>query len=112
MKSREAKRFDGNLLLEDLTNVLLVFQDKQQFGAKVVDISSQGIRVSIPPTDITLHVPQNNETVVIIFTIIQLQITCRCIYSMNDQNDSMLMGFYIFDPDDQSKLRKILDSID
>lgn len=112
MQERAFIRYDARLLLEDLTRVVLVLPDKREIDSHIADISSQGIRVSVPPQSATLQVPQPNETVGIIFKSIQLQITCRCIYSLNDQDGSMLMGFYVFDPDEQNKLRKILDRID
>ena len=112
MQERAFIRYDARLLLEDLTRVVLVLPDKREIESQIEDISSQGIRVSVPPQSATLQVPQPNETVGIIFKSIQLQITCRCIYSLNDQDGSMLMGFYVFDSDEQSKMRKILDRID
>lgn|GEM_PF-2082055 len=91
---------------------MLIFSDKYEIESSVVDFSSHGLRVSIPPSSVFLSIPQKNETVEIVFTTIQLQLTCRCIYLMTDQNGGMLFGFYVFDPDDQSKLRKISDTID
>jgi hypothetical protein len=111
VEKRIAQRYDSSLLHEDLTRVLLVFSDKREIEANIVDISPQGFRVSIPPSDTALPVPQTNEMVDIFFVASYLRLTCRHIYSVDGQNNSLLMGFYVFDPDDQIKLRMILDKM-
>lgn len=111
MDGRVSQRYDAGLLLEELTEVLVIFPDKQEIEATVVDISSQGIRVAIPSSGSGASIPHKIEIVEIVFVTIQLRLSCRFIFSMNDPNDNLLIGFYVFDPSDQSKLRIILDSI-
>ena len=112
MDNRNVARYSFELLLEDLTKVLLVLPDKHEIESCIVDISSQGLRVSVPPSVVSWSLPQNNETVIVVFQSIQLQLACRYIYSMHSQDGSMLLGFYVFDPDEQSKLRELLDRIE
>jgi hypothetical protein len=112
MKKRRFVRLEAELLPKDLMKISLVLPDKLEIESCVVDISPQGLRVSISPSVIPLSVPQINETVGVVFQAIQLQLTCRCIYSMYNQDGSMLMGFYVFDPNEQSKLRELLDRIE
>jgi hypothetical protein len=112
MGNRSAQRYDGRILLDDLTKVMLVFPDKYEIEASIEDISSQGVRVSIPPSDAYLSIPWNDETIEISFAAIELRVTCKCIYSMNCEDGSLLVGFYVFDPDEQTKLRIILDKVD
>lgn len=112
MERRIFHRYGSELLLESLTSVLLVLPDKQVVESCIVDISAQGLKVSIPPSSGTLSVPRKNETVEIIFSAIQLTLTCRCIYSMYNQDGSIHMGLYVFDPDNQSKLSIILNTIE
>ena len=112
MERRAAVRFDAKLFLEDVSKVMLIFPDRHEIEASVVDISSQGLRVSITPSCESLSIPQKDETVEIVFSTIQLQLTGKYVFSMNDQDGSILVGFYIYDSDDQSKLREILDRID
>ena len=111
MDKRKVQRHDAGLLLEDLTKVLLILPGKQEIQSSLEDISSQGLRVSIPPSAVAISVPQGNEIVEVVFQAIQLRLTCKCIYSMHNQDGSLLIGFYVFDPDEQSKLREILDRI-
>jgi hypothetical protein len=110
--NRNVARYGVALLLENLTKVLLVFPDKHEIESCIVDISSQGLRVSVPPSDVSFSLPQKNETVIVVFQSIQLQLACRYIYSMYNRDCSMLLGFYVFDPDEQSKLRELLDRIE
>ncbi|MDD2733160.1 MAG: PilZ domain-containing protein [Desulfuromonadaceae bacterium] len=112
MERRVYQRYDAGLLLDDLTEVVVIFPDKQEVAATVVDISSQGMRVSIPSSKASFSIPQKIEMVEIVFVAIQLRLACRYIFSMKDQNDNVLIGFYVFDPVDQSKLRSIMDRID
>ncbi len=112
METRIVQRRETRLLLEDVTKVLLSFPDKQEVEGVIKDISSQGLRVHIPPTGAPLSLPQKGETIEISFITINIHVTCRCIYSMDGQEGSLLMGFYVFDPDDQAKLRMVLDKID
>lgn len=112
MDNRKVGRYGVQLLLENLTKVLLVLSDKQEIESSIVDISSQGLRVSVPPSDASMSLPQKNETVTVVFQSVQLQLACRYIYSMHSNDGSMLLGFYVFDPDEQSKLRELLDRIE
>ena len=112
VESQLTQRYESRLLLKDITKVLLSFPDRQKVEGIIEDISSQGLRVSIPPSGAPMSIPQKDETIEIFFVTINIHVACRCIYSMDGQENSLLMGFYVFDPDDQAKLRKILDSID
>ena len=111
MEKRVDLRHDVGLLQDELTNVVIVFQDKHETEAGVVDISPQGLKVSIHPSGVPLTTPQQNEAVDIFFAAIYLRITCRYIYSMDGEDGSVFMGFYVFDPDDQTRLRILLDKI-
>ncbi|MDD2540706.1 MAG: PilZ domain-containing protein [Desulfuromonadaceae bacterium] len=110
MERRVFKRYDADLLPEDVTRVKLIFPDKYEIEAGILDISSHGLRVSIPSSSVFLSIPQKDESVKIIFTATQLQVIGRCIYLMNGSSGSMLLGFYVLDPNDQSKLSKIMDT--
>ena len=112
MDNRNAVRYSVQLLRENLTKVLLVFPDKHEIESCIVDISSQGLRVSVPLSDVSLSLPQNNETVIVVFQSIQWQLACRYIYSMYSHDGSMLMGFFVFNTDEQTKLRELLDKIE
>lgn len=112
MDERRFVRINAELLPEDLIDITLVFPDKLQIESSIVDISPQGLRVSIPPSDISLSIPQKNDIIGVVFQAVQLQLTCRCIHSMYNQDGTMLMGFYVFDPDEQGKLREHLDRIE
>jgi hypothetical protein len=112
LEGRVSQRYDAGLLLEDLTEVVLIFPDKQEIEARVVDISSQGIRVAIPSSRTPVSIPQKIEIVEIVFVTIHLRLSCRYIFSMKDQKDNVLIGLYVFDPVDQNILRNIMDRID
>jgi hypothetical protein len=112
VERRIAQRYDAGLLQEDLSKVLLVFPDKHETEAHVIDITSQGFRVSIPPEGIPTAMPHDNETVELFVEAIYLRVMCRCVHSMTDHNGNLVVGYYVFDPDDQVKLRMILDKID
>jgi hypothetical protein len=112
VEKRVSQRYDAGLLLDDLTEVVVIFPDKQEVAATVVDLSSQGMRVSIPFSRASFSIPQKIEIVEIVFVAIQLHLACRYIFSMKDQNDNVLVGLYVFDPVDQSKLRSIMDRIE
>jgi hypothetical protein len=112
VERRIAQRYDAGLLQQDLTKVLLVFPDKHETEAHVIDITSQGFKVSIPPAGVPTCMPHEKETVEIFLEAIYLRVMCRCVHSVTDQNGNLLIGFYVFDPDDQVKLRMILDKID
>lgn len=112
MNQRRFVRINAELLPEDLIAIKLVFPDNLEIESSVVDISPQGLRVAIPPSDVPLSIPQKNDIIRVLFQAIQLRLTCRCIYSMFNQDGTMLMGFYVFDPDEQGKLREHLDIIE
>ncbi len=63
MERRLAKRYDAKLLQKDLAKVMLIFQNKYEVESSVVDISTQGLRLSIPPSTGLLTIPQDIKTV-------------------------------------------------
>ena len=112
MERRIAERYDAGLLHQDLSKVLLVFPDKHETEAHVIDITSQGFKVSVPPEGVPNCMPHELETVEIYIEVIYLRVMCRCVHYVTDQHGNLIIGFFVFDPDDQVKLRMILDKID
>jgi hypothetical protein len=112
MKHRQDFRHDAGLLAKDLTRVMLVLPGKHELESKLVDICSQGLKVSIPPSSVPLSIPGKDETIGVVIQAIQLHLTCRCIYFLYNPDDSVCMGFYVFDPDEQSKLRELLEQLE
>ncbi len=112
MDKRHAARRDVVSLQEALTRALLILPDNHEIESCVIDISSQGLKVSILPSAVSLSIPRKNEIVAVIFKAIPLQLACKCIYSMYCQDGSMLIGFFVFDLDGQKKLLYLLDEIE
>lgn len=89
--------------------VLLVLPDKLEIESQLVDISSQGLKLSIPPTPFPLTIPRKAETAEVVFQNPRLRLTCRCIYSAYNPDGSMFMGMHVFDPHQQGLLRAFLE---
>lgn len=109
MEKRSVKRHEAGNLHQDLNSVQLVLQGRDEIDASVVDISPQGFKVSIPPSDVPFSIPQVDETVDVFFNAIYMRIKCRCIYATDDKDGNLLVGLYVSDPDDEIRLRIILD---
>jgi len=110
MAKRKLARHDAVLLLKDLTVVSVILPDKTEIESSVVDISSQGLKVSIPSSSFSFSIPRHDETVEVVFQVIRLRFTCRCIYSMYNQDGTVLLGLYVFDSKEQVKLRELIDT--
>ena len=108
MEKREAARCSAELLLKDVTEATLMCPDGSELYVGVVDLSSQGLRVYIPASHAVQAIPCITDTADIVFHSVPLRLKCRCIYSMNNTDNSTLIGLYVFDPVDQSNLRDIL----
>jgi hypothetical protein len=108
MEKRVDQRRDTSLLQQDFTRVSLVFPDKHEAEGSVVDIGPQGLKVSVKASDAPAIAPQQNDIVEIFFAASFLRVVCRCIHSVVGQDGSLVMGFYVFDPDDQVRLRIVL----
>ena len=109
MENRFSTRYSRDQLPETIFTVLLVLPDKLQIESQLVDISGQGLKLSIPPTPHPLSIPRKAETAEVIFQASHLRLTCRCIYSAYNPDGSMLMGLHVFDPHQQGQLRAFLE---
>jgi hypothetical protein len=86
--------------------------DKLEIESQLVDISSQGLKLSIPPTPLPLAIPRKAETAEVVLHASRLRLTCRCIYSAHNPDGSMFMGMHVFDPHQQDLLRGLLEEAD
>jgi hypothetical protein len=112
MENRHEIRHDGDLLHESLSRVTLTLPDKLELAASVVDISSHGMKVSIPTSGVFLSIPGKNESVEVHFQAIGLQVSCRCIYVLCETKDNMFMGLYVFEPDQQDRLHELIEELE
>lgn len=108
MENRSVVRHDAAFLQESLTRVTVVLPNNHEIESSIIDISSQGVRVLIPPSTLSVSIPVNNETVGIVFKDFKLHLTCRCIFSLFNHDGSIIMGCFAFDPDEQNKLRELI----
>jgi hypothetical protein len=109
MENRLLTRYSLDQLPKIIPTVLLVLPDKLEVESQLVDISSQGMKLSIPPTPFPLAIPRKAETVEVVLHASRLRLTCRCIYSAYNPDGSIIMGLHVFDPHQQGLLRKILE---
>jgi len=112
MENRHEIRHDGGLLNVNLSRVTLIMPDKLELAASVVDISSHGMKVSIPTSGVFVSIPGKNETVEVKFKAIGLQVSCRCIYVLCETKESMFMGLYVFDPDQQNRFNELVEGLE
>ena len=109
MEKRLLTRYSLDQFPKIITTALLVLPDKQEIESQLVDISSQGLKLSIPPTPFPLAIPRKAETAEVVLQGSRLRLTCRCIYSAYNPDGSMLMGMHVFDPHQQDLLRSLLE---
>ena len=112
METRHEIRHDGGLLHENLSRVTLVLPSTIELVARIVDISSHGMKVSIPTWGSSLSIPGKNEIVEVFFQSINLHVSCRCIYVLCESEENVFMGLYVFDPDEQDRLRALIDELE
>jgi hypothetical protein len=112
MENRLFIRYSIDQFPETISTVLLVLPDKVEIESHVVDISVQGLKLSIPPTPFPLSIPRKAETAEVVFQAPNLRLTCRCIYSTYNPDGSMFMGLHVFDPQQQALLRTLLEECD
>lgn len=112
MEIRLVPRHSSDQLPDSLSTVLLVLPDGFEIEAELADISSQGMKLSIPPTPVPLAIPRKTETVEVVFRASRLRVTCRCIYSSYNPDGSISLGMYVFDPQQQDQLRALLAEIE
>jgi hypothetical protein len=92
-----------------ISTVLLILPDKLEIESQLVDISSQGLKLSIPPTPLPLAIPRKSETAEVVLHASRLRLTCRPIYSAYNPDGSIFMGLHVFDPHQRDLLRKLLE---
>ncbi len=109
MENRFFTRHSLDQIPGTITTVLLVLPGKLEIESQLVDISSQGLKLSIPPTPFPLPIPRNTETADVVFQASRLRLTCRCIYSAYNPDGSVLVGMHVFDPHHQGLLRRLLE---
>jgi|GEM_PF-1121994 len=111
METRLAIRHTSEQLPDAMSRVLLVLPDRFEVESHLVDISSLGLKISIPPTPLPLAIPRKAETVEVVLHASQLRLTCRCIYSAYNPDGSILLGMHVFDPHQQELVRGLLEEV-
>jgi hypothetical protein len=112
MENRLVPRHSSGQLPDSLSTVLLVLPDGLEIASQLVDISRQGMKLSIPPTLVPLTIPRKTETIEVVFSASHLRVTCRCIYSSYNPDGSISMGMYVFDPHQQDQMCALLAEIE
>jgi hypothetical protein len=111
MENRFVTRHNSEQLPDAMSTVLLVLPDRFEVESRLVDVSSQGLQLSIPPHPVPLAIPRKAETVEVIFHASRFRLTCRCIYSAYNPDGSICMGMHVFDPHQQDLLHSFLDEV-
>lgn len=107
MNQRQTTRFDSLSLSEPLKKVSIILNNNKSIESFVINICSHGMRVSIPPENITDGIPGKNKKVNV--CLIQgIKIEGTCVYVTRDQDNSISMGIYFFNPHDQNYLYELL----
>jgi hypothetical protein len=109
MENRSSTRYILDQLPWIISTVLLILPDKLEIESQLVDISSQGLKLSIPPTPLPLAIPRKSETAEVVLHASRLRLTCRCIYSAYNPDGSIFMGLHVFDPHQRGLLHKLLE---
>jgi hypothetical protein len=109
MENRYSIRHSLDQLPKITSTVLLVLPDKLEIESQLVDISCQGLKLSIPPTPFPLAIPRKAETAEVVFHASRLCLTCRCIYSAYNPDGSIFLGLHVFDLHQQGLLSKLLE---
>jgi hypothetical protein len=109
METRLLTRYSPEQVPKIIPTVLLVLPDKQEIESQLVDISSQGLKLSIPPTPFPLAIPRKAETAEVVLHASRLRLTCRCIYSAYNPDGSIFMGLHVIDPHQRGLLHNLLE---
>ncbi|GFE62422.1 PilZ domain-containing protein [Geobacter sp. AOG2] len=111
MENRFVTRHNTEQLSDAMFAVLVILPDKSEVESRLVDISSQGLKLSIPPQPVPLAIPRKAETVDVVFQTSSFRLTCRCIYSAYNPDGSIYLGMHVFDPHQQNQLRGLLGEV-
>ena len=107
---RKTSRFDHGRVAEPLRKVRIILDKKAFIEARVVNLCSLGMRLSIPAGPFSGKIPEQNETVKICLPE-SIILTSICMYVTNNQDDSISMGLYFPNPNERNYLNDLLSEL-
>jgi hypothetical protein len=108
MNQRNTVRYSSELLPGSLGKVTISWQGNSSIGSYVVNCSTQGINLLIPPYSTPLTNPAENDTVLVLMPTDQIWLTGTCIYASDESDGSVSLGIHFHDPKDQTYLKDLL----
>ena len=106
MNTRETARYQPDFFPSSMGKVTLLWDGSLPVEANVVNCSSHGIRVLILSLRDVFDIPKKEDTVRM--RINQMWFIGTCVFASSEEDGSISMGIYFYDPIEQSLLRNLL----
>jgi|GEM_PF-1213325 len=111
MDKRHAIRYDIGLLPKKLATTTILLGGDLSLESRVVNYCALGMKVVIPPSGAPVEPPKKNDTVRVLLPVAadeRLWFTGMCVHAAKEADDSVAMGIYFYNPDEQNHLYKLL----
>ncbi|GFE62843.1 PilZ domain-containing protein [Geobacter sp. AOG2] len=111
MDQRHAIRYDSELLPKKLATTTILLGEDRSLESQVVNYCALGMKVIIPPAVIPDDPPKKNDTVRVLLPVTggaQLWFTGMCVHAEKEQDGSVAMGIYFYNPTEQNHLHALL----
>ena len=108
MNERNTVRYHSDLLPKSIRKVIVAWNGNSPIKANVVNCSAHGVKVLIPSSQALFEIPAKCSTVTVQIPKDKKSFTGMCVSAVTEQDGSMHMGIYLYNPDDQNYLQKFL----
>ena len=108
MNMRNSVRYDSDLLPESMSTVTISWAENSKVESYVVNFCTHGIRVSLPSEQCPAYLPKKNDTVKVHMPIYEQWFTGMCIYATNENDQTVSMGIYFYNPSEHNLLHSLL----
>jgi len=108
-EKREKTRFENAEILSDLCSIFLVLSDGVEIISKLVDLSSIGMRLTLPTDKFyDEKISWKGQAVIINFPLMNIKVPAECVYIERHENSTMSMGVFFTNPYHHNMFHELL----
>ncbi|NVN91970.1 MAG: hypothetical protein HXX11_15400 [Desulfuromonadales bacterium] len=108
MNKRNRVRYTSDLLPDSFKSVYVSWDNNCPVEASALNYCACGIRVFIPSILSSINIPRTNRPIEVLLPIDKKWLSGMCISSTNQQDGSISMGIYFYNPAEQNYLQDLL----
>jgi hypothetical protein len=108
MNKRSRVRYHSDLLPDSISNVTVSWNENSPVEAVVANCCAHGMKVLIPSSKALFEIPSKSDIVTVQIQKDKKPFAGMCVSASAEQDGSVHMGIYFYNPDEQNYLQTLL----